>query len=271
MATYIIGDVQGCYGSLQALLNHIEFNPQKDRLGFVGDLVNRGPQSVNVLRFVKNLNDPLVVLGNHDLYALILGYGLLPEDAYDHTLDDLLQAPDKTELLDWLRQQPLVRLFDNALMVHAGIPPQWTTSQSLRYADEVHQTLRSPNYADFLRTIFGNEPTAWDERLTGQNRLRYIVNAFLRMRLCDEHGKLDLEKSGHPDDYDLAHTALKPWFEWRRDNTDDPDILFGHWAALGGNDDVPHCKALDTGCVWGNCLTALRLEDQQRFSVSCSR
>lgn len=267
MSTFLIGDVQGCYDELQDLLQHIAFNPQKDRLGFVGDLVNRGPQSLEVLRFITQLNNPMVVLGNHDIYALILGYGLCAEDAYQHTLHNVLNAPDKIELLDWLRQQPLVYQENNTLLVHAGLPPQWTSQQSLDYAAEVHEALRGPDYKAFLQNSFGNEPANWNPTLTGDDRLRYIVDAFLRIRLCDKQGKLDLDKSEHPEQYNTERPRLKPWFEWRSDYNNDPTIFFGHWAALNGECDTAHCHALDTGCAWGRSLTALRLEDGQRFSV----
>lgn len=268
MSTYLIGDVQGCYQELQQLLQLIEFNPQKDRLGFVGDLVNRGPQSLEVLRFIKSLSDPLIVLGNHDLYLLILGYELMPSDAYTHTLHAILEAPDKLELLDWLRHQPLVikEKSSQALLVHAGLPPMWSIKQSLAHGQEVAAALQGKDYLNFLKNLFGNDPANWNDTLTGQDRLRYITNAFTRMRFCDKKGQLDLTADGNISK-DPQH--FKPWFTFRDPTLDQTNIYFGHWAALNGKCDTPHCHALDTGCAWGYSLTALRLEDQKRFSVPC--
>lgn len=266
MATYIIGDVQGCYRELQLLLEKINFNPNKDTLGFVGDLINRGPHSLEVLRFIKQLPNAHVVLGNHDIFALILGYGLMPLDAYPHTFHELFKAPDKYELLDWLRAQPLIKKIaaPDAVLVHAGIPPQWSIDQALNYAHEVHEELTNKYFLTFLRDSFGNHPTHWNENLIGMDRLRYITNALTRMRLCTENGDLEFDKQ----DKTLAIGRYRAWFTWR-DKTHDPmHIYFGHWAALGGVAESKHCHALDTGCAWGHKLTAMRLEDQQRFSVS---
>jgi bis(5'-nucleosyl)-tetraphosphatase (symmetrical) len=268
MATYLIGDVQGCFKELQQLLRLVDFNPQQDRLGFVGDLVNRGPQSLEVLRFVKSLNAPMVVLGNHDLYLLILGYGLMPADAYQHTLYPILEAPDRLILLDLLRQQSLVYhdATSSILLVHAGIPPQWTITQSIQYAAEAEKVLRSSDYANFLKNLFGNDPGAWHDDLRGQDRLRYIVNAFTRMRFCDKQGHLDLIAHGN---ISSDVTRFQPWFNFRDPQQDQIDIFFGHWASLNGQCPQPHCYALDTGCVWGHALTAIRLEDKKQFSLSC--
>lgn len=266
MATYLIGDVQGCYRELQALLQKINFNPNSDRLGFVGDIVNRGPNSLEVLRFIKQLKNYWLVLGNHDLYLLILGYGLMPTDSYVHTLDPVLYAPDKIELLEWLRHQPLIHTENNALLVHAGLPPQWNVPQSLRYAQEVTTTLRGPHFQEFLSQLFGDQPCAWDETLSGQNRLRYITNALVRMRFCSQTGELDLTANGNVSSHAKKY---RPWFTWRDHRHDNVDIYFGHWAALNGECDAPGCYALDTGCAWGYCLTALRLEDKKRFKVPC--
>lgn len=194
--TYIIGDVHGCYHELQELLALLAFNPARDRLGFVGDLVNRGPHSLEVLRFLRSLSSSsFAVLGNHDLFLLVLGYGLAPEHAYKHTLHAVLQAPDKWGLLEWLRHCPLIHYeqLHSVLLVHAGLPSQWNIRESLWYADEVSVALKGPNYLTFLKDLFGNEPSQWTENLKGQNRLRYICNAFTRMRFCDSNGQLDLE------------------------------------------------------------------------------
>lgn len=268
MSTYIIGDVQGCYQELEQLLHLIDFNPKKDRLGFVGDLVNRGPNSLDVLRFITSLTDPIVVLGNHDLYLLILGYELMPPDSYEHTLHPIFDAPDKIELLDWLRHRPLLYA-DSAmqtLLVHAGLPPQWSIAQSLAHAHEVELALQGNHFREFLSDLFGNEPLSWHDHLTGQSRLRYITNALTRMRFCDESGYLDLKGDGN---VSTNPHRFHPWFNFRDHQQDKMSILFGHWAALNGHCDAPGCYALDTGCAWGYSLTALRVEDKKRFSVAC--
>ena len=264
MSTYIIGDVQGCFLELQALLQKIDFNPQKDQLGFVGDLVNRGQQSLDVLRFIRNLPSSFVVLGNHDLYLLIIGYGLMPKNTYAHTLDNILEASDKIELLEWLRHQPFIyhQPSSNFLMVHAGIPPQWSVHESLEHAHEINAVLRGTYFKTYLRNLFGNEPNCWDKNLSGQNRWRYITNALTRMRYCDCNGKLSLDLK-HP----IKQEKYKPWFQWREARKDKIDIVFGHWAALNGQCNTKHCYALDTGCAWGHELTVLRLEDKKIFSV----
>lgn len=267
MATYIIGDIQGCLDELLALLNKVQFNPDTDRLGFVGDLVNRGPQSIDVLRFIKQLKDPLIVLGNHDLYLLIIGYDLVDADKYQHTLHNVLDAPDKIEILDWLRQQPLILQLPqvSGILVHAGLPPQWNVAQCFEHANEVSSILNSLNFCDYLTDLFGNEPSTWHENLSGQDRLRYITNAFTRMRFCTQTGELEFATvdNKHPHNNDFL-----PWFDWRNQQHDaTTDIYFGHWAALGGQCNVTHIHALDTGCAWGQRLTAIRVEDKQLFSV----
>lgn len=270
MSTYFIGDIQGCYIELQHLLELIQFNPAEDRLGFCGDLVNRGPHSLDVLRFIKNLKDPIVVLGNHDLFLLALAYN---PSAYNnpHTLHDILKAPDKFELLTWLRQQPLLH-YDKEqsyLLSHAGLPPFWELSEALSYATEVHNALIGDDFQELLTHMLGNHPSCWDHYLTGYERLRFIINVFTRMRLCTLRGCLDFRSKGLES---LSSPAYKPWFklidlEPYENNT----ILFGHWAALEGKVDVPHIYALDTGCAWGRSLTALRIEDKKLFSVPAVR
>jgi len=261
MATYIIGDVQGCYQELLNLLDTINYDSANDRLGFVGDLVNRGTESLAVLRFIKSLDNPRVVLGNHDFYCLILGYGLVAEDRYHQTLHELLQASDKIELLDWLRHQPLVDADENSVLVHAGIPPQWSINQAIEYSREVEAALQGPNYLDFLKTVFGDEPKQWSESLTGYDRLRYIINALTQMRCCDSKGELDLIHKGKT----CPLENFEPWFKWR--TVGSQNIYFGHWAALEAPSDVDGIFALDTGCAWGRALTAIRLEDKKYFSV----
>jgi len=264
MSTYYIGDVQGCFDELQQLLQLIHFNPQQDTLGFVGDIVNRGPNSLETLRFISTLPRAHVVLGNHDLYLLAVGYNAVPKDRYKHTLHDVLNAPDKNELLGWLRHQPLVYVnsLNPSVMVHAGIPPQWSIDEILLRAKEVHNTLRGRHFVNFLIHLFGDTPEKWNDQLMGQDRLRYITNALTRMRFCTHNGTLEFSMSSK----NSTRADYQPWFTWRNNKTELP-IYFGHWAALGGECDHENIFALDTGCVWGHELTAIRLEDQQRFSV----
>ncbi len=263
MSTYIIGDVQGCYIELQQLLEKINYNPDRDQLGFVGDLINRGPDSLAVLRFLKDLKNPLIVLGNHDLYFLILGFELMPLDAFTHTLYEVMQAPDRLELQDWLRHQPLTQFENNQLLVHAGIPPQWSLSQTIALAKEVEAELQGPHFKKYLKDLFGNEPAIWNNNLTGQARLRYITNVLTRMRFCTQQGELDFSAQRKTD---ITDERYKPWYEWR-DPEDKTEIYFGHWAYLNGQCDQPYTHALDTGCAWGHELTAIRVEDKKRFAV----
>lgn len=271
MTTYVVGDVQGCFDSLELLLKKIQFDPDQDRLGFVGDLVNRGPSSLSVLRFIRSLKNSFLVLGNHDVYLLILGYGCsLPN--HQHTLHDILNAPDKLELLNWLRQQPFIHYEKDDrhpfLMVHAGIPPQWSIKEALGYAKELQDSLQGPHHLEVLQQLFDNDPMVWTEALQGPSRLRYIANAFTRMRFCSKAGQLNFTATAtiNPDPQHFL-----PWFNYRDFSQDKVPILFGHWAALQGHCDQPQCHALDTGCVWGNCLTALRLPDFKKFSVPCQK
>lgn len=266
MATYIIGDVQGCFDELKQLLNIIQFDPQKDHLNFVGDIVNRGPQSLETLRFIKSLlHRAVVVLGNHDLYLLIAGYNHLPLPP-EATLHPILEAPDKIELLEWLRKQPLFYHHEqlNYYLVHAGIPPQWSPEEALQFSQEVSNELQGPDFLALLESMYGNHPEEWHPKLQGYDRLRYIVNAFTRMRFCDANGKLDLENKTST----AISSEQKPWFEWRNDNA---VVAFGHWASLRGQCHKQGYFALDTGCAWGDSLTALRIEDRQLFSISCAK
>ncbi len=266
MATYAIGDVQGCFTELQQLLREIQFDALQDTLWFTGDLVNRGPASLDVLRFVKALGKPhKIVLGNHDLSLLALGYGARKPQPTD-TLDAVLAADDRNELFDWLRQQPLLHHENDYLLVHAGLAPMWTVQQARTYANEVEAVLQGKTPQFFLQHMFGNEPTIWDDHLAGTERLRCITNYLTRMRFCHEDGRLNLsykgEIAGKPAD-------LLPWFDVPNRQNANSKIIFGHWAALNGKTDVPNVYALDTGCVWGNCLTALRLDDEKRFAIKC--
>lgn len=268
MPTYAIGDVQGCFAELNALLEKIHFHPDRDTLWFTGDLVNRGPQSLEVLRFVKSLGHKhIVVLGNHDLHLLAAHYGVGRVN-HEDTFEEILAAPDRQELMDWLRYRPLVHFNKEMgfIMSHAGLAPAWTAQQAVSLAREVETLLRSDTPAEFLKQMYGNQPDRWDDHLTGIERWRCIINYFTRMRFCHLDGRLNLtykgEIAGKPDD-------LIPWFDVADRACVGTKIVFGHWAALNGKTNTPNVYALDTGCVWGNCMTAMRLEDEERFSVKC--
>ena len=267
MHDYVIGDVQGCFEPLQRLLCHINFDEQSDRLWFVGDLVNRGPQSLSVLRFIKNLPlTPRITLGNHDLHLLAMLFGGHPLQNHDDTLQDVMHAPDSEELGHWLRRQsilyhdPLL----NVVMCHAGIAPAWDLSQAKALAEELENALGGEHYRDYLAEMYGNRPDHWSDDLKGTDRLRVICNYFTRMRFCDVHGHLVLTYKGT-----IAHApaSLYPWYMVPRRHEVEADIVFGHWAALQGMCPHPRMHALDTGCYWGGKLTALRLQDMQRFEV----
>lgn len=266
MSTYAIGDVQGCADELKALLDKIQYDPAVDQLWFVGDLVNRGPKSLATLRLVRGLPNVVTVLGNHDLHLLAMCLTDTAE-VNPHTMDDILNAPDRDELIDWLRQQPLLHRdpHQHITLVHAGIPPCWDLVSAERHAAEVAEVLRGDQCAAFLTQLYGNEPNQWHEDLQGWDRLRFIINAFTRMRYCDAAGRLQLEYKGPPDQAPENHI---PWFELPSKLPENERILFGHWASLGGKVNKPNLFALDTGCVWGNTLTALRLDDFQTISVS---
>lgn len=270
MATYAIGDIQGCFEPLQELLQKIDFNSKQDTLWFTGDLVNRGPHSLETLRFVKALGKAAItVLGNHDLHLLAVSEGHQKFQHDSDTLRPLLQAEDRDELLHWLRQQPLLHhdADVNMSMVHAGLPPQWDLSQAQAAAVEVETVLRSQDYLDFFNHMYGNLPEIWDENLQGHARLRFIVNCFTRLRFCTEQGKLSLSAKGEPG---TQPKGLIPWFQVPNRLSRDNTILFGHWSTLGLHRE-DNVVALDTGCLWGGELTALRLEDRKVFSLSCEQ
>jgi bis(5'-nucleosyl)-tetraphosphatase (symmetrical) len=266
MATYAIGDLQGCFFSFQDLLKKIQFNTEHDRLWFVGDLINRGPGSLEVLRWIFERQSSVVaVLGNHDLHTLVVAEGFVSAHRSD-TIQVLLDAPDANELLTWLRHQPLVHFEHGYLMVHAGLLPQWTIDEAMMLGAEVQAALQSDHYADFLKHMYGNEPVAWQQDLVGWDRLRVITNAMTRLRVCGQQGEMEFKFKGElnkiPDGY-------RPWFELEHRASIDTPIIFGHWSALG----LKHTHnvfALDTGCLWGGQLTALRLEDKQIFQVPCN-
>lgn len=259
MALYLIGDIQGCDDALQRLLDKISFSPSRDTLYLLGDLVNRGPQSAATLRRLMRYGPAAQpVLGNHDLHLLALAAGARQPGRSD-TLDEILQASDREALLEWLRWQRMAMLepIDGhaLLMVHAGVLPDWSASKTMALASEVESVLRGPALGDFLRQMYGNEPPQWSDALTGADRLRVIVNALTRMRFCDAQGRMDYEsKEGAAS----APSGYMPWFEVPGRRTADITVAFGHWSMLGwlGRSDV---LSLDTGCVWGGCLSALRV------------
>jgi len=266
MATYVIGDIQGCYSALRRLLDRCRFNPRRDRLWLVGDLVNRGPHSLAVLRFVKGLGPrAITVLGNHDLHLLIVAAGHR-KPAHNDTFDAILNAPDRDELLHWLRHRKMMHVERGFAMVHAGLLPQWTTTKALRLAREVEAALRDENHDKFLRKLYGNKPDRWDNDLEGIKRLRVIVNAMTRMRICTPGGHMQFAHKGRPFHLPAGYV---PWFSAPGRKSHGTMILCGHWSALGlfANADV---IALDTGCLWGGELTALRLEDRRLFQHACS-
>jgi len=266
MPVYAIGDLQGCFDPLQRLLEKVQFDPARDQLWFTGDLVNRGPQSLECLRFVKSLGPAAVtVLGNHDLHLLAVWAGAERRKRKD-TLDPVLDAPDADELCHWLRHQPMLH-YDgqrDTVMTHAGLPPQWTLSRARELAAELEQVLRGPDYQAFFAHMYGNQPDTWDEHHQGYERLRLITNYLTRMRFIDAQGRLDFDSKEGPD---AAPPGFRPWFEYAR--PDSTRILFGHWAALEGRVRNERFLALDTGCVWGGQLTALDLDSGACASCDC--
>jgi bis(5'-nucleosyl)-tetraphosphatase (symmetrical) len=267
MATYAIGDIQGCYDSLQRLLALCDFDPARDRLWMVGDLVNRGPHSLETLRFFRSLGRAaLTVLGNHDLYLLMVAEGGVAYRSRKDTLQDILDAPDCDELLAWLRQQPLCHTEGNYCLVHGGLLPQWTAARARELAREVEAKLQGPDFREFILNLWGSEPTAWSDDLTGWDRLRVIVNAMTRMRFCTRDGAMEFKTKGTPDNAPADHL---PWFELPGRQSADAVLITGHWSALGLKI-TPNLLALDSGCLWGGHLTAVRLEDRQVFQVDCS-
>ncbi|MGD9603836.1 MAG: symmetrical bis(5'-nucleosyl)-tetraphosphatase [Gammaproteobacteria bacterium] len=270
MATYAIGDLQGCRASLEALLDTIRFDRARDRLWFVGDLVNRGPDSLGALRFVHSLDAcSVTVLGNHDLHLLALRHDPARKMKKGDTLEDILTAPDRDLLLDWLRQRPLLH-HDPALgvaMVHAGLPPQWDIAEAAAHARELEAALRAPDFEHFLHEMYGNAPDAWADDLSGTARLRYLTNAFTRMRYLRPDGRLELKtKVG----LETPTPGLLPWFMLPDRRSAGTRIVFGHWSTLrldAARERRFNVVPLDTGAVWGGELTALRLDDGTRFSV----
>ena len=262
MAVYAIGDLQGCYDPFMRLLDEIRFDPSRDTLWLVGDLVNRGPKSLKTLRAVKDLDDAVIsVLGNHDLHLLALAAGKATKSNRFPSLNKILKANDRAELVEWLRQRPLAH-YDkklDTLLVHAGTHPTWTVRQTLDRAAEVETVLRGKGYKSLLREMYGNAPRAWSKKLIGTERLRFIVNCLTRMRMMTLKGRLNFTHSGPP--Y-RARKNLRPWYEVPNAAWQGSRIVFGHWSALGLLA-LPHLVALDTGCVWGRQLTAVRLDKRE--------
>jgi len=265
MSSYAIGDVQGCYDELRLLLDEIAFDPSVDRLYFVGDMVNRGPLSLETLRFIKNLGEAAVaVLGNHDLHLLAVAYGASKTKRRD-TFGDILGASDREELLDWLRHRPLLHSAGEFYLIHAGLPPQWDMETAARCAREVESVLRGDGVAEYFLRMYGDSPSLWSEELTGWERIRFITNCFTRLRYCDADGVLDMREKLGPGGQ-AAH--LLPWFRVPGRASAGAKILFGHWSTLGFHVE-DGCYCLDTGCLWGGELTALRWDDGHCFSVGC--
>ena len=265
MAVYAIGDLQGCFAPLQRLLAEIAFDPVRDRVWFVGDLINRGPDSLACLRFVKSLGESAVsVLGNHDLHFLCVAEGAQRTKARD-TLQPLLDAPDRDALVAWLRSRPLMHVEDGYALVHAGLLPQWTTAQARELAAEVEAQLQGSGYRALLERMYGDEPDRWSDGLRGIERLRVIINAMTRLRVCDTSGAMVLRFKGEPGE---AADGWTPWFDVAGRRSADHTVVCGHWSALALRV-RPDLLSLDSGCVWGRSLTAVRLEDRAVFAVGC--
>lgn len=273
MSTYAIGDVQGCYSELNTLLDLIDFSPGEDRLLFTGDLVNRGPDSLEVLRLVKDMGEAaVVVLGNHDLHLLAVAHGVERLKRRD-TLDAVLNAGDGPELLEWLRFCPLAytNIEPRCLIVHAGIVPQWSTATVMDLAREVEAELRGESFTEFFASMYGDHPQQWHDELRGPARLRVIINCLTRMRYCDEFGRMSLADKGPPG---TQTDGYLPWYEVPGRRTRSERIAFGHWSTLVLDEDETEAYQvypLDRGCVWGGELLALRLEDMSYIGVPAAR
>ncbi|OED37168.1 bis(5'-nucleosyl)-tetraphosphatase (symmetrical) [Chromatiales bacterium (ex Bugula neritina AB1)] len=266
MAIYAIGDIQGCNSALQRLLEKLKFDPAQDTLWFAGDLVNRGPESLETLRFVKSLGSASVtVLGNHDIHLLALYYGLRPKGKAP-TLQPILDAPDADELICWLQHLPVLHQQHGYALVHAGLYPQWNMQTATTLAREVEAALRNTKDSEALSTLYGPSANTWAAAKDSPERLRFAVNCFTRMRFCNQKAELDFEHNGAPGS---QPDHLVPWFDVPERVLAPQAIIFGHWAALGlyTRETI---FALDSGCVWGNALTAMRIRDRKLVSVDCS-
>jgi bis(5'-nucleosyl)-tetraphosphatase (symmetrical) len=272
MATYAIGDLQGCFDPLRRLLDYIDFQPGRDRLWFVGDLVNRGPQSLDVLRFVKSLGTAAVtVLGNHDLHLVMQAEGYGKPNRED-TLAPILNAPDRDELIAWLRSQPLCvtdTIADHSwLMVHAGVLPCWTAAKAVALGKEVSAALRADNYREFLANMWGSEPTQWSDELSGWDRLRVIVNAMTRMRYLTLQGAMEFRAEGNKAPPARGPANCVPWFDAVGRKSKNVTVVCGHWSGLGFLE-RPDLLAIDTGCLWGGTLTVARLDNRRVYQLPC--
>ena len=267
MATYAIGDLQGCFDSLQELLGEIGFRETDDRLWFVGDLVNRGPQSLEILRFVKSLGDRAIsVLGNHDLHLLMIADGRIKAHRKD-TLGAILDAPDREELLTWLRELPLMHADGEYAMVHAGLLPSWNVAKALDLARETETILRGSDWRGLMAQMYGNQPDRWDDTLSGYERARVIINAMTRLRVCTADGRMEFSHKGRIEDIPPGYM---PWFTVPGRKSANTTIICGHWSAIGLLIEK-NLMALDSGCLWGRRLSAVRLEDRRIFQVSCPK
>jgi len=265
MALYAIGDLQGCLAPLERLVEALAFDPSRDRLWFVGDMVNRGPDSLGCLRFVKSLGPSAVtVLGNHDLHLLCVAEGIEKARPRD-TLGEVLAAPDRDELVDWLRRRPLMHVEGAYALVHAGLLPEWPVPKARALAGEVEAVLQGTGWRRFLSHLYGNRPERWDDGLEGDDRLRANVNAMTRLRVCTREGAMDLSFKGEPGE---KHAHRIPWFEMPDRASATHTVVCGHWSAMGLKV-TPKLLALDSGCVWGRSLTAVRLGDRRLWQAPC--
>jgi len=264
---YLVGDVQGCCDALDRLLAEIGFSPSRDHLAVMGDLVNRGPESLRTLKRLRDLGDAATcLLGNHDLHLLAVAHGVR-KPRKDDTLDDILGSKKRDAWLDWLRQRRMAYRLDGWLLVHAGVVPQWDADQTLTLAAEIEALLRGPRLSELLHTMYGNEPTRWSEALQGADRWRFVINALTRLRFCSPEGTLELKSK---EGAGAAPPGYKPWFEVPGRRSEGTPIAFGHWSTLG-RIDRPDLLALDTGCVWGGALSAVRIDGGRRewVQVKC--
>lgn len=264
MAIYAIGDVQGCHDELVALLERLDFDPSRDQAWLVGDLVNRGPKSLETLRTLRSLGEATVcVLGNHDLHLLAVAAGVTRTKHRD-TFADVLGAPDRDELLDWLRRRPLLHHGEGFYLIHAGLPPQWSVAQAAALAREAEAVLQGDSPGEFLWHMYGDEPDCWDEGLGDWERLRFITNCLTRLRYCTLDGRVDFRQKGRPG---TQPAGLVPWFAVPDRRSAGARIVFGHWSTLGYHVRDGVC-CLDTGCLWGGELTALRLDGERRERIA---
>ena len=270
MSTYAIGDIQGCYSELQNLLNEINFDERRDELWFAGDLVNKGPKSLQTLRFIKALGvNAKITLGNHDLHLLAVAKNIRPLLKKD-TIQEILAADDVKELIDWLKSRPLLITDDNLnfTMVHAGLPPQWSLENAKEFAKECELILQSEKINKLLAEMYGDTPNIWVNSLQDYAKQRFIINCFTRIRFCNSDGMLDFDAKAAPG---KQNTSLIPWYSLPNRKTKDNKIIFGHWSTvhIGNEKNFKQYNVypIDTGCLWGGRLTAMRLEDEKVFSV----